>query len=295
MRLFRPATTAAEEVGAASGKGLIGKLIPITIKGFGKLAIFATAAFDAIDIFRGLTSKKAKSVQHAKGQSVGAAIGGGLGAAISSIVPGIGTVAGAALGASLGKATVDLGPRIWANIRHGSDSLVKWWNHSLIPSLKSGWNGFVGGLKKSLNEIGVGLGSAKKGASSNSWFSQWAASLKATITGDQKTLKKANAQMSKGRENFFNGLNSWWNGDYNADNKKKKSKESRLSSTDENVMASAMDASKRSISNVNAMSKALKSYAANLGKVKSTIKKNDPSKELNSVSSALSKHEKNMG
>ncbi len=290
MRLFRPATTAAEEVGAASGKGLIGKLIPITIKGFGKLAIFATAAFDAIDIFRGLTSKKAKSVQHAKGQSVGAAIGGGLGAAISSIVPGIGTAAGATLGASLGKAFVDFAPKIWSSLRHGSDSFVKWWNHSLIPSLKSGWDKFTAGLNKSVQGLISGFTNGHKAANSSSWWAQLGAAWN-NVGTSKKDQEKAKKGLQKGWNNFWGGMGNWLNGDYNA-SKKKSKKSSKLSATDEKVMASAMDVSKRSISNVKSMSKALKSYAANLGKVKSTIKKNDPSKELNSVSSALSKHEK---
>ncbi|MCX8723051.1 phage tail tape measure protein [Lactobacillus sp. B4005] len=290
MRLFRPATTAAEEVGTASGKGLIGKLLPITVKGFGKLAIFATAAFDAIDIFRGLTSKKAKSVQHAKGQSVGAAIGGGLGAAISSIVPGIGTAAGATLGASLGKAFVDFAPKIWSSLRHGSDGFVRWWNHSLIPSLKSGWDKFTAGLNKSVQGLISGFTNGHKAANSSSWWAQLGAAWN-NVGTSKKDQEKAKKGLQKGWNNFWGGMGNWLNGDYNA-SKKKSKKSSKLSATDEKVMASAMDVSKRSISNVKSMSKALKSYAANLGKVKSTIKKNDPSKELNSVSSALSKHEK---
>ncbi|MCX8721282.1 MULTISPECIES: phage tail tape measure protein [unclassified Lactobacillus] len=290
MRLFRPATTAAEEVGTASGKGLIGKLLPITVKGFGKLAIFATAAFDAIDIFRGLTSKKAKSVQHAKGQSVGAAIGGGLGAAISSIVPGIGTAAGATLGASLGKAFVDFAPKIWSSLRHGSDSFVRWWNHSLIPSLKSGWDKFTAGLNKSVQGLISGFTNGHKAANSSSWWAQLGAAWN-NVGTSKKDQEKAKKGLQKGWNNFWGGMGNWLNGDYNV-SKKKSKKSSKLSATDEKVMASAMDVSKRSISNVKSMSKALKSYAANLGKVKSTIKKNDPSKELNSVSSSLSKHEK---
>ncbi len=165
MSIFHPATTAAEDIGAASGNGLISKLLPITAKGFGKVALGATAAFDAIDIFRGLSSHKAKQQQHAKGQAAGMSIGAGIGAAVSSVIPGIGTVAGGILGASLGKAFADYAPKIFSALRHQSDSFVRYWNKSFIPSLQSGWNGFV----KNLNKFNLGLTNAQKGANSKSF------------------------------------------------------------------------------------------------------------------------------
>lgn len=284
MSIFHPATQAAEDVGAASGKGLIGKLLPITVKGFGKVALGATAAFDAIDIFRGLSSHKAKQQQHAKGQAAGMSIGAGIGAAVSSVIPGIGTVAGGILGASLGKAFADYAPKIFSALRHQSDSFVRYWNKSFIPSLQSGWNGFV----KNLGKFNLGLTNAQKGANSKSFLSQMGAYLSAG--SDSKLKAKAQKGMERGIDNFWNGIGNWLNSDYNA-SKKKKSKNTKLSATDQKVMASAMDVSKKSISNVKSMSKALKEYAKNLGTVKKTIKKNDPSKELNSVSKALSKHE----
>ncbi|WP_223898804.1 phage tail tape measure protein [Lactobacillus huangpiensis] len=285
MSIFHPATTAAEDVGAASGKGLIGKLLPITVKGFGKVALGATAAFDAIDIFRGLSSHKAKQQQHAQGQAAGMSIGAGLGAAVGSIVPGIGTVTGGTLGASLGKAFADYTPKIWAGLRHQADGFVHYWKKSFIPALQDVWNGFV----KNLNKFNLGLTNAQKGANSKSFLSQMGAYLSAG--SDTKLKAKAQKGMERGIDNFWNGIGKWLNSDYNA-SKKKKPKKSKLSATDEKVMASAMDVSKKSISNVKSMSKALKEYAKNLGTVKKTIKKNDPSKELNSVSKALSKHER---
>ena len=284
MSIFHPATKAAEDIGAASGNGLIGKLLPITTKGFGKVALGATAAFAAIDIFRGLNSGSAKQKQHAQGQAAGMSIGAGLGAAISSVVPGIGTAAGGALGASIGKGIADYGPKIWAGLRHQMDGFVRYWNKSFIPSLQSGWNGFV----KTLTKFGEGISNPQKGARSSSWWSQLGASLSRNVS--LKDQAKANKGLQKGWNNFWGGMGNWLNSDYNA-SKKKKSKKSKLSATDQKVMASAMDVSKKSISNVKSMSKALKEYAKSLGTVKKTIKKNDPSKELNSVSKALSKHE----
>ena len=285
MSIFHPATTAAEDVGAASGKGLIGKLLPITVKGFGKVALGATAAFDAIDIFRGLSSHKAKQQQHAKGQAAGMSIGAGIGAAVSSVVPGIGTVAGGTLGASLGKAFADYTPKIWAGLRHQADGFVHYWKKSFVPGLQSGLNGFV----KNAQNLFSGFTNGHKGANSSSWWAQLGAYWN-NVGTSKKDQEKAAKGLKKGWNNFWGGMGNWLNSDYNA-SKKKKPKKSKLSATDEKVMASAMDVSKKSISNVKSMSRALKEYAKSLGTVKKTIKKNDPSKELNSVSKALSKHE----
>ena len=285
MSIFHPATQAAEDVGAASGKGLIGKLLPITVKGFGKVALGATAAFDAIDIFRGLSSHKAKQQQHAKGQAAGMSIGAGIGAAVSSVVPGIGTVAGGTLGASLGKAFAEYAPKIFSALRHQSDSFVNYWKKTFVPGLQSGLNGFV----KNAQNLFSGFTNGHKAANSSSWWAQLGAYWN-NVGTSKKDQEKAAKGLQKGWNNFWGGMGNWLNSDYNA-SKKKKPKKSKLSATDQKVMASAMDVSKKSISNVKSMSKALKEYAKSLGTVKKTIKKNDPSKELNSVSKALSKHE----
>lgn len=285
MSIFHPATQAAEDVGAASGKGLIGKLLPITVKGFGKVALGATAAFDAIDIFRGLSSHKAKQQQHAKGQAAGMSIGAGIGAAVSSVIPGIGTVAGGILGASLGKAFADYAPKIFSVLRHQSDNFVNYWKKTFVPSLQSGLNGFV----KNAQNLFSGFTNGHKAANSSSWWAQLGAYWN-NVGTSKKDQEKAAKGLQKGWNNFWGGMGNWLNSDYNA-SKKKKPKKTKLSATDQKVMASAMDVSKKSISNVKYMSKALKEYAKNLGTVKKTIKKNDPSKELNSVSKALSKHE----
>ena len=285
MSIFHPATKAAEDIGAASGNGLIGKLLPITVKGFGKVALGATAAFDAIDIFRGLSSHKAKQQQHAKGQAAGMSIGAGIGAAVSSVIPGIGTVAGGILGASLGKAFADYAPKIFSALRHQSDSFVHYWNKTFVPGLQSSLNGFV----KNAQNLFSGFTNGHKAANSSSWWAQLGAYWN-NVGTSKKDQEKAAKGLQKGWNNFWGGMGNWLNSDYNS-SKKKKSKKSKLSATDEKVMASAMDVSKKSISNVKSMSKALKEYAKSLGTVKKTIKKNDPSKELNSVSKALSKHE----
>ena len=285
MSIFHPATTAAEDIGAASGKGLIGRLLPITAKGFGKVALGATAAFAAIDIFQGLNSGKAKQRQHAQGQAAGMSIGAGIGAAVSSVIPGIGTVAGGILGGSLGKAFADYAPKIFSALRHQSDSFVNYWKKTFVPSLQSGLNGFV----KNAQNLFSGFTNGHKAANSSSWWAQLGAYWN-NVGTSKKDQEKAAKGLQKGWNNFWGGMGNWLNSDYNA-SKKKKSKKTKLSATDQKVMASAMDVSKKSISNVKSMSKALKEYAKNLGTVKKTIKKNDPSKELNSVSKALSKHE----
>lgn len=285
MSIFHPATTAAEDIGAASGKGLIGRLLPITAKGFGKVALGATAAFAAIDIFQGLNSGKAKQRQHAQGQAAGMSIGAGIGAAVSSVIPGIGTVAGGTLGASLGKAFADYAPKIFSALRHQSDSFVHYWNKTFVPGLQSSLNGFV----KNAQNLFSGFTNGHKAANSSSWWAQLGAYWN-NVGTSKKDQEKAAKGLQKGWNNFWGGMGNWLNSDYNA-SKKKKSKKTKLSATDQKVMASAMDVSKKSISNVKSMSKALKEYAKNLGTVKKTIKKNDPSKELNSVSKALSKHE----
>ncbi|WP_338201693.1 phage tail tape measure protein [Lactobacillus rizhaonensis] len=285
MSIFHPATTAAEDIGAASGKGLIGRLLPITAKGFGKVALGATAAFAAIDIFQGLNSGKSKQRQHAQGQAAGMSIGAGLGAAISSVIPGIGTVAGGILGASLGKAFADYAPKIFSALRHQSDSFVHYWNKSFVPGLQSGLSSVV----KNAQNLFSGFTNGHKAANSSSWWAQLGAYWN-NVGTSKKDQEKAAKGLQKGWNNFWGGMGNWLNSDYNA-SKKKKSKKTKLSATDEKVMASAMDVSKKSISNVKSMSKALKEYAKSLGTVKKTIKKNDPSKELNSVSKALSKHE----
>lgn len=261
-KIFRPATTAAEEVGAKSGRGLIGKLLPVAKTGFGKVVGIASIAFEAIDITKGLTSSKAKDRQKAAGKGIGALIGGGIGAIF-------GGAPGLALGTTLGSSIGSKIPDTIKYMRKQFGSFSYWWQKEFVPGLKKSWNGFASGISN-----------PTAGGKSNNFWSQLGTLI----------LPRNAKNMENARKGIARGWNNFWNG---SDSKKKKS--SKLSAVDEKVMASAMDVSKKSISNVKSMSKALKDYAKNLGTVKSTIKKNDPSKELNKVSDALSKHEKTWG
>lgn len=260
-KLFHPVKDAAEEAGATSGKSMMGKLLPVARKGFGKIAGIASVALEAVEVTKGLTSHNAKSHQKAAGRGIGAAIGGGIGAFF-------GGAPGLALGTTLGGA---IGSKIPDTIRHMKKEFSNfsvWWGKQFVPNLKKSWNQFT-----------TGFGNPEGNAGSNKWWTQFGAWF---ASGKGKTRDKAWQGMSRGWNNFWNG----------SDSGSKEKKSSKLSATDQKVMSSAMDVSKKSISNVKSMSRALKNYAKNLGTVKSTIKKNDPSKELNSVSSALSRHEK---
>ena len=268
-KIFRPASKAAEEIGTSSGKGLISRFLPIAKNGFGKVAGVAALAFDAVDIFKGLTSGPGKKRQQAKGKTVGAVLGGGIGAALGSVVPGIGTAAGATLGASLGTSFGGKLPALWKQLKAGFNSFGKWFNKDFLGGLSRNWNSFT-----------AGISNPKAGGKSNNFWTQLGTLI---LPRNAQNMENARKGIAKGWSNFWN------------DDSGKKKKSPKLSATDEKVMASAMDVSKKSISNVKSMSKALKDYAKNLGAVKSTIKKNDPSKELNKVSDALSKHEKTWG
>lgn len=103
-----------------------------------------------------------------------------------------------------------------------------------------------------------------------------------------KGVKKHNwsidfKSIKKGWNQFWGGMGNWWDQTFLGKSKKT----SKTTKTKKVVSLTKARASKQDIANIKAMTKALKAYTNALGGLKATVKKNDPSKIVNSMNKSI--------
>lgn len=169
----------------------------------------------------------------------------------------VGGVLGGAIGAALGGPPGALiGAGIGQAIGHATPEIIKW-GKKAAHAFGKGWH------------------------NSMTWLNQ-------LITGDFKGVQK-------GWDNFWGGMGNWFDQTFGVDNGKKSSKKStthKKTSVTSKIIHTGVKVSKKDVANVKAMSKALTTYAGSLKKVKTELKNNNPSEELNKVNEFLKSHTK---
>lgn len=169
----------------------------------------------------------------------------------------VGGVLGGAIGAALGGPPGALiGAGIGQAIGHATPEIIKWGKKS-VHFFGQGWH------------------------NSMTWLHQ-------LITGDFKGIQK-------GWDNFWGGMGNWFDQTFGVDNGKKSSKKStthKKTSVTSKIIHTGVKVSKKDVANVKAMSKALTTYASSLKRVKTELKNNNPSNELNKVNDFLKSHTK---
>ena len=99
--------------------------------------------------------------------------------------------------------------------------------------------------------------------------------------------------VAKNWNDFWGGMGDWFDQTFGVDDgKHHKSKRHKKPTVTDRVIQTGVHVRKQDVANVKSMSKALRTYAGSLAKVKSELKKNDPSGELNKVNKFLRSHTK---
>ena len=100
--------------------------------------------------------------------------------------------------------------------------------------------------------------------------------------------------VAKNWNDFWGGMGDWWDQTFDVNGKGEKHSSKRKSkkkpTISDRVIQTGVHVKKSDVANVKAMSKALSTYADSLAKVKSELKHNDPSGELNKVNNFLKSH-----
>ncbi|HJA23217.1 MAG TPA: hypothetical protein H9958_03210 [Candidatus Limosilactobacillus intestinavium] len=91
----------------------------------------------------------------------------------------------------------------------------------------------------------------------------------------------------------LNKFKDWWNGDYEKSSSHKSSSSKKPSSKEIESLG-GNNYSKADIANIKKMNRAVSAYTETLKKLKSTVKHNDPTKQLNSMNSKLKKFVSDM-
>ena len=265
--LFRGAGKAGEEAGTKSGTGLLsglkgktGGIKGLLKSGFGKGLGAVNILLTGFDIINALKQKNGnerwKQLGSTGGSLAGAAAGGSLGATLGSVVPGIGTVVGGVLGSIVGGI---------AGSKIGEVLGVK--------------------LRKSVQDFGK-IGKQQVKATKKIYDDIF----------KKHDWKKTWSDMTKTWKDTWNGLTKWWDdmvGKKTNKTPKKPKKKKKSTPTKKTIKSlGGNHYSKKDIANVKEMNKAITAYTKSLKGLKSAIKSNDPTKELNKMNESLKKSTK---
>ena len=169
--------------------------------------------------------------------------------------------------------------------------------------LGSGIGAVVGGglsaafLGPEAAPIGAAIGSAIGSAMPKAI--KWGQKIGGKVAGGMQSAIK-NIQkdgwngVAKNWNDFWGGMGDWWDQTFDVNGKGEKHSSKRKSkkkpTISDRVIQTGVHVKKSDVANVKAMSKALSTYADSLAKVKSELKHNDPSGELNKVNNFLKSH-----
>ncbi|GAX06806.1 peptidase M23 [Secundilactobacillus pentosiphilus] len=318
-------TTAEADLGtdavaatATKSSGFFSKISSSKLIGFGKgiggkLLAGIGIAISAFDLFKGLTSKKSDKRYKNIGKGAGGLIGAGIGFAIAG-PPGaaIGSAIGSVVGGAVGKATKKFakGWNSWSKgyKPHGFIAKIGFDFHEGAHRL----NNWIAGVEKHHHVIGFAIrmlegwrkvvmepaklfGRTLKLGTANAWDV-----VKGLSKHNWSSILKS---LGKNFKTWYKGIGSdigniWDSFTHNRKTEKepnhrkepdKKQPAKRESTRDAIDKVATTHVSKRDITNVTAMTSAIKSYTGALRGLKSSIKNNDPTHELNSMNNRLDK------
>ena len=258
-KFFRTTSTEAGEAGSKAGTTffermstkLVGGRITGIAKGVGtRLASGISYAIGAVDILRGLTGSHIKNRGEMVGKGIGSIVGTAAGSMLAPVLGPFGPMLGGMLGSAIGGGIGKHIKQIW----HWLVTYVKD-EFKLFKDIFTGnWGDVWDDLKKGFKDVWGGL-------------ADWAG----------KTLGKA-----------WRSVKKWWNGDDDSSSSKKKSShKSKQPSTKVVKSLGGNHYSKTDIANVKSMNAAITTYTNSLKKLKSSIKHNDPTKQLNGMNKRL--------
>lgn len=144
--------------------------------------------------------------------------------------------------------------------------------------------------------IGAAIGSAIGGALPKAvkWGEKIGGNIASGIQSSIRNIQKGGWNgVAKNWNDFWGGMGDWFDQTFGVDDGKSKKHSSRKApSVSDRVIQTGVHVKKSDVANVKSMSKALRTYAGSLRRVKAELKKNDPSGELNKVNKFLKDHTK---
>lgn len=108
-----------------------------------------------------------------------------------------------------------------------------------------------------------------------------------TFSGIEHGFSQTMSKVGKWAQDTWKKIKEWWNQDPTEEGRKKADKANSEPSQHEIKSLGGNHYSKADIANIKQMNAAVKAYTSTLRTLKSTIKKNDPTKELNSMNKSL--------
>ncbi|GAX05365.1 phage tail tape measure protein [Secundilactobacillus pentosiphilus] len=299
-------TAATSKVTGSFGKRLATKALPLGKSIGGRLLAGLGIALSAYDIVKGLTSKKKKTQYKKVGAGAGGLIGAGIGGAIAG-PPGaaIGSAIGSVVGGAVGGATrkFEHGWNAWAKgyKPRGFVAKVGFDYHEGAHQL----NNYIAGVEKHHHVIGFAIRIAEGGrklwkergqlygrtmqlAASTSWDGIRDLSKK-NWHGLLKDMRKNVSTWSKGIKSDIGNIWDSLTGSRKIEKEPKRKKQPAKKETTRDAIkkVATTHVSKRDIANVRSMTAAIKLYTSTLRGLKTSIRKNDPTKELNKMNSRL--------
>lgn len=291
------------------------KLLPLGKMIGGKIVPGISLALAGVDIVKGLTSKN-KDTQYKKvGSGIGTGIGTGIGVALAPATGGLSLIIGPILGGVFGKAvgsatrSFEKGWNAWAKgyKPHGIIQTVGADIHRAMHDV----NNFVASVEKKHPVIAVAIRIAEgafkaltlpaKAASQtiklgfkNMWIAVSEYGTKGWH-GMMSDISKNNKSWLSSLKDDISGV--WDSFTGNRKTEKKPTAKSKAKDDDDETKTLTKKAvsnlgsgkvSKASIANVKSMTSAIKVYGSALKGLKDDIKKNDPTKQLNSMNKRLS-------
>ena len=144
--------------------------------------------------------------------------------------------------------------------------------------------------------IGAAIGSAIGGALPKAikWGEKIGGNIASGIQSSIRNIQKGGWNgVTKNWNDFWGGMGDWFDQTFGVDDGKSKKHSSRKApSVSDRVIQTGVHVKKSDVANVKSMSRALRTYAGSLRRVKEELKKNDPSGELNKVNKFLRSHTK---
>lgn len=108
-----------------------------------------------------------------------------------------------------------------------------------------------------------------------------------TFSGIEHGFAQTMSKVGKWAQDTWKRIKAWWNQDPTEEGRSKADKANKEPSQHEIKSLGGNHYSKADIANIKQMNAAVKAYTSTLRTLKSTIKKNDPTKELNSMNKSL--------
>lgn len=145
--------------------------------------------------------------------------------------------------------------------------------------------------------IGAAIGSAIGGALPKAikWGQRIGGKVASGMQSAIRNIQKGGWNgVAKNWNDFWGGMGDWFDQTFGVDDgkSKKHTRRRRTPSVSDRVIQTGVHVKKSDVANVKSMSRALKTYAGSLRRVKAELKKNDPSGELNKVNKFLRSHTK---